>query len=236
VCLLVLAVSCNKSITKSEEEASLDVSFEDFVALFPLQANGIKEINATNGLEFRESPEIEIAYFQSFLQKKPYLNHLSDRLNFSNNSTDNQEIIYRVVMNISSNIRFHSLIISANLEGDPTHQWEYYLLHYTKDGSYIDGILLSYRNSYMSEDATEEVLQTEYRYVSFLPENQLHFIDINYDNTVKSSLSKGDKSFLLTASGDSNAQYFRESWYQIEENGTFRRIKTAERNKNDAKP
>lgn len=236
VLLLLSATGCGQFGIKSEEETNLDVSFEDFVALFPLQSSGIKEINAKNGLDFRESPEIETAYFQSFLQAKPYLNQLSDKLIFSKNTTDNEEVVYRVVMNVSPDTRFHSLIISANLEGDPTHEWAYYLLHYAKDGSYIDGILLSYRNSYVSEEATEQVFQSEYRYVSFLPNNQLHFTDVSYDNTLKSSALKDEKPFLLTTSGDSNAQYFRESWYQIEEKGTFKHLKTVERNKDDAEP
>jgi hypothetical protein len=236
VLLLILASGCGKFGIKSEEETNFNVSFEDFLALFPPQSSGISEINAKNGLDFRESPEIETAYFQSFLQANPYLNHLSDKLTFSKNTTDNQEVVYRVVMDISSDPHFHSLIISANLEGDPTHEWEYYLLHYAKDGSYIDGILLSYRNSYVSEEAIEKVFQSEYRYVSFLPNNQLHFTDVSYDNTVKSSVLKDEKPLLLTKSGDSNAQYFRESWYQIEEKGTFKHIKTVERNKDDAEP
>lgn len=236
VLLLILATGCGKLGVKSEEETNFNVSFEDFIALFPLQPSGIKEINTKNGLDFRESPEIETVYFQSFLQAKPYLNQLSDKLTFSKNTSDNQEVVYRVVMNVSSDTRFHSLIISANLEGDPTHEWAYYLLHYAKDGSYIDGILLSYRNSYISEEATEEVSQSEYRYVSFLPNSQLHFTDASYDNTLKSSTLKDEKAFLLTTSGDSNGQYCRESWYQIEEKGTFKHIRTVERNKDDAEP
>ncbi len=236
VLLLLFATGCGKFGIKSEEETNFNVSFEDFVDLFPLQSSGIKEINEKNGLDFSESPEIETAYFQSFVQAKPYLNHVSDKLVFSNNTTDNQEVVYRVVMNVSPNTRFYSLILSANLEGDPTHEWEYYLLHYAKDGSYIDGILLSYRNSYVSEEATEKVSQSEYRYVSFLPNNQLHFTDVSYDNTLKSSVLKDEKPFLLTASGDSDAQYFRESWYQIEEKGIFKHLKTVQRNKDDAEP
>lgn len=232
--LILIAIGCNK-IAPNNAEGSVDISFEDFMASFA-QIADIKGINQENGLDFRESPEIEMVYFQSFLQDKSYANHLTEKLNFLEKTIDNQDITYRFVSQISLDSRFHSLIISANLEGDPTHEWAYYLINYTKKGSYIDGILLSYRNSYESEEATEKVSQSEYRYVSFLPKNQLHFTDISYDNTLQSRINSDDMPFSLTASSDNDTQYFRESWYQIEEKGTFKQIKTVERNKNEVRP
>ncbi|TAH18474.1 MAG: hypothetical protein EAZ08_11325 [Cytophagales bacterium] len=234
VTLLILVLGCGTDKTQ-DNEAMADISFEDFIALFP-QFSGIKEINADNGEEFKESPEIEAIYFQNFLQGKTYLNQLSEKLQFNQNTTDNQEITYRVVGQLSLDTHFYSLLVSANSEGDPTHKWAYYLLNYTKEGSYIDGILLSYRHSYLSEETLQEIAQSEYRYVSFLPKNQLYFVDVNYDNTLQSNAANNDASFLLTAAGDKATQYFRESCYQIEANGIFKQLKVVERNKNEAKP
>lgn len=230
----LLAIGCSTAETGENDKAMTDISFEDFVSLFP-QVSDMKEINAENGEDFRGNPEIEPIYLQNFILGKVYLNQSSEKLKFIKNINDNQEIIYRVVGRLSLNTSFYSLLISANLEGDPTHKWAYYLLNYAKGGSYIDGILLSYRKSYLSEESLQEFVQSEYRYVSFLPQNQLYFVDISYDNTLQGGVNyKSD--FLLTTSEVSGTQYFRESWYQIEESGAFKQLKVVERNKNDAQP
>jgi hypothetical protein len=234
--LLVIIIACNKQELKKEKEDSTTISFEEFAIQFPVQSSPIQKINQENALDFSESPEIESIYFQNFLQGKFYLNQESEKIAFIKNTSDNQEITYRVAIQISLSPQFHSLIISANTEGDPTHEWAYYLLNYTKDGRYIDGILLSYRNSYTSEETTTIVSQSEYRYVSFLPKNQLHFTDVNYDNTLQANTLKEEQNATLTSTSGKDSEYFRESWYQITENGAFKSLKIIERNKNEAHP
>ncbi len=236
ILLLIMVTACNKPSLQSEKEDSIATSFEEWVMQFPTQDAVIEGINQENALDFSESPEIESVYFQSFLEGKSYLNEQAEKIAFAKKTIDNQEITYRVAIKISLSSQFHSLIISANTEGDPTHEWAYYLLNYTKEGTYIDGILLSYRNSYQSKEATTTIMQSEYRYVSFLPKNQLHFTDVNYDNTLQSNVLAEEKNTMLTSTGDKEVGYFRESWYEIVQNGAFKLLKQVERNKNEARP
>jgi hypothetical protein len=228
--LIIIVTSCAKQEVKHEDSAD-DTSFEEFLALFPTQSSVLEGINAENGKEFGENPEIDVLYLQQFLIGKSYLG----KENNNNKFIDSQELTYRVVTNLLLNPHFHSLIISANEEGNPSNEWAYYLLNYTKEGKFIDGILLSYRNSYADEETTANFQQSEYRYVRFLSKTQLHFIDVSY-KSVENALIDIDSNFMLTSSGDGDTQYFRESWYEVSEKGIFKRVKSVERDKSEAKP
>ena len=230
ILLILVAMGCSKQSVK-QEEAIDNTTFEEFVMLFPAQPADLKEINAVNGKELGENPEIDPLYVKQFIIGSSF----QENDKTTNKFYENQDITYRVVMNMNLNPNFHSLVISANEEGNPSNEWAYYLLNYTKEGSYLDGILLSYRNSISNEETTANIQQSEYRYVSFLPEKKLHFTDVRYDNT-NTALIDNDSNFMLTASGDGNNQYFRESWYQIGEKGTFIKLKAIERDKKEAQP
>jgi hypothetical protein len=230
VLLMCIASSCSKQEVK-QEVVTDNTTFEEYIALFPNQIPDFKGINIENGKDLGENPEIDPLYVKQFIAGKPFQD-IEDK---SDKFIENQDITYRLVMKVSLNSNFHSLIISANEEGNPSNEWAYYLLNYTKEGQYIEGILLSYRNSFSNEETTVNVQQSEYRYVSFLPEKQLHFVDVSYDNT-NTALIDNDSHFMLTASGETSNQYFRESWYQISEKGTFLKLKTTERDKKDAQP
>lgn len=237
VCTLttLLTTSCSKSVEKPEKDMS-NMTFEQFLEHFPPQ-NGIEGINADNGADFQGGIEINSAYFQEFLQNNTFLDKDLQKIKLDRNLLDNRNFTYHYAFSLSLSPKFYSLVISANTEGDPTHQWEYYLLNYTQEGKFIDGILLSYRNSYEAEESTEHLFQSEYRYVRFVTKNQLHFVDVNYDNSFTSMKpSHSNPQFMLTTSGEGDMRYCRESWYQIQDDGSFKQIKMIEKDKREAKP
>ncbi len=235
-CIVLLTTSCSKSVEKPEKDIS-NTTFEQFLEHFPPQGSIVEGINAENGADFQGGIKINSAYFQEFLQNNSFLDKDLQRIKFDINLLDNRNFTYHYAFSLSLSPRFYSLVISANTEGDPTHEWEYYLLNYTKEGKFIDGILLSYRNSYESEESTADLFQSEYRYVRFVSKNQLHFLDVSYDNSFTSAKSTyTDKQFMLTTSGEGDMRYCRESWYQIQEDGSFKRIKVVEKDKKEAKP
>jgi hypothetical protein len=232
--IAILTTSCSKSVEKPEKDTN-NTTFEQFLEHFPPQSSVIEGINAENGADFQGGIKMNTAYFQEFLQNNSFLDKDLQRIKFDTNLLDNRNFTYHYAFSLSLSSRFYSLVISANTEGDPTHKWEYYLLNYTKEGKFIDGILLSYRNSYESEESTANLFQSEYRYVRFVSKNQLYFLDVNYDNSL-TAINPTDKQFMLINSGEGDMQYCRESWYQIQEDGSFKRIKVVEKDKKEAKP
>lgn len=234
VLLMLIVMSCAKQEVRREEYTD-DTTFEEFVALFPAQPSGFEGINDDNGKELGENPEIDPLYVKQFIVGQTFIGKEESKENMDNKFVENQDIIYRVAMNLSLNPAFHSLVISANEEGNPSNEWTYYLLNYTKQGKLIDAILLSYRNSYIDEETTANLQQSEYRYVRFLPEKQLYFVDVSYDNRNTAKIGT-NSDFMLTTSGENDARYFRESWYKLHETGKFTKLKFVERDKNEAKP
>ncbi|MCU0389487.1 MAG: hypothetical protein MUE81_00065 [Thermoflexibacter sp.] len=229
-------LSCAKNIEK-EQDVLANTTFEQFLELFPPKTAIIESIDTNNGADFQGGAEINVAYFQEFLQNNVFIDQDLKKVSFNRNVGDNQFLTCHSAFSIPLSPDFYSVVISVDAEGDPTQKWKYYLLNYGKDGKYIDGILLSYRNSYESEESTQNIQQSEYRYVRFVSKNDLHFIDINYDNTFAQSHTFTQESpFILTTSGENDTRYYRESWYQIQKNGTFKQIKRIDKDKKEAQP
>jgi hypothetical protein len=131
---------------------------------------------------------------------------------------------YQYVAKVSIQPAYSSLIIGAS-SLDPDFKWKYYLLNYTPEGKYIDGMILSYRKSSITSRMDYTVRVGEYRILERLGDTTLKITDVCFNNQAGTQRQKGEDN-----------RYYRESTYQITPSGNFQRIKTEEYPKEKAKP